>query len=308
MDERLSIAPRQPPRRLILGAAFVLALALSLSPRMTPADAQETKALPGESATAKSAASPRNEPTKDAGAAKGPPAPADKPATPAAVEKVAPVSLPPDKAAADKDAASGSTPPATGKGSTIVVRKGNKTVTITGASDHEFDSVDDFAKTQPGLAFAVVAVVALVFLAPVLAIALIVGYRIKKARMLNETMLKLAEKGIVPPADALQAVAAGSAAGAASVADLSPSAAPLHEQAKALRKRAAWSDLRKGVVMTAIGLGLVIHASIEEREASGVGLVLLFVGIGYLVLWWFEQRPSVPPNDRTGNGRGPGAL
>ena len=64
----------------------------------------------------------------------------------------------------------------------------------------------------------VVAIVTVVFLAPVLAIALILWYRMRKARMLNETMLKLAEKGIVPSADALEALAGGKQAAAVATA------------------------------------------------------------------------------------------
>ena len=78
-------------------------------------------------------------------------------------------------------------------------------VGVLGA-DREFDSFNDFVHTEPGLAFMVVAIVALVFLSPVLAIGLILWYRMRKARMLNETMLKLAEKGVVPPAEALDAL------------------------------------------------------------------------------------------------------
>jgi hypothetical protein len=151
----------------------------------------------------------------------------------------------------------------------------------------------------------IVAIVALVFLAPVLAIALILGYRMRKARMLNDTMLKLAEKGIVPPAEVLDAVVANNP-GAAN-AGLPPAVAPLYEKAKAVRRRAAWSDLRKGIVLGAIGLGLTLFSVLEDRTPNSVGLVLLFVGIGYGVLWWFEQRHLAPSDDNTGGDAGPGA-
>ena len=69
-------------------------------------------------------------------------------------------------------------------------------MTIEGLDpDREFDSFDEFVNNEPALFAMVVAVVAVVFFAPVLAIALILWYRMRKARMLNETMLKLAEKG-----------------------------------------------------------------------------------------------------------------
>ena len=54
----------------------------------------------------------------------------------------------------------------------------------------------------------VLGIVFIVFLTPILIIALIIWYKMRKNRMQNETMLKLAEKGIVPTADALQAAGA----------------------------------------------------------------------------------------------------
>jgi hypothetical protein len=177
--------------------------------------------------------------------------------------------------------------------------------------DREYDSFNDFVDTEPGLAFMVVAIVAVIFLSPVLVIALILWYRMRKARMLNETMLKLAEKGVVPPAEALGALA-GSPTTALAAA---PSAAPIYEQAKQIRRRAAWSDLRKGVILGGIGLGLTFFSMLDDGSPNSVGLVLLFVGIGYLVLWWFEERqfankgaaagaaPTAPPSGGT-DGKG----
>jgi hypothetical protein len=100
-------------------------------------------------------------------------------------------------------------------------------------------------------------------------------------------MLRLAEKGIVAPGEALQAIGtgqAGSAIGAAAAA------APLAEQARALRKQAAWSDLRKGVLMGTVGLALTFYSLFDDRSPNWLGLVLLFVGIGYCVLWYFEDQ------------------
>jgi hypothetical protein len=82
----------------------------------------------------------------------------------------------------------------------------------------------------------VVAIVTVVFLSPVLAIGLILWYRMRKARMLNETMLKLAEKGVVTSGDALEALAGGKTA---AVLQGSATAAPIYEQAKQIRRRAA---------------------------------------------------------------------
>ena len=137
----------------------------------------------------------------------------------------------------------------------------------------------------------VVAIVAVVFLAPVLVIALILWYRMRKARMLNETMLKLAERGVVTSADALEALAGGKQAAVVAAA---AAAAPLYEQAKQIRRRAAWSDLRKGVFIGGVGLALTLYSLLDDREPNALGLVLLFVGIGFVVLWWFEERQLAP--------------
>ena len=42
--------------------------------------------------------------------------------------------------------------------------------------------------------------------------------------------------------------------------------------------------------MGGIGLGLTFFSILDDGTPNSVGLVLLFVGIGYIVLWWFEDR------------------
>jgi hypothetical protein len=284
--------PFAPPRRLILGTALALALVVWLPSRTPAAVAQEPRPAAEAAATApaappKSASSGRPKVSILIGAKEDPEAgTGDKAAghaTPGVVDE---------------------TDGATGK-RTITVTKDGRTVTVTGTpGDKEFDSFDEFVHKEPGLAAMVVAIVAVVFLTPLLAIALILAYRMRKAKMQNETMLKLAERGIVAPVEAMTAVATGTIP--AHVAG--GSAAPI-ERARELRRHAAWSDLRKGVVMGAIGLGLTFYSVFEDRSANGIGLVLLFVGIGYVVLWWFEERQLTP---RGGGvpppGAGPGSA
>jgi len=56
-------------------------------------------------------------------------------------------------------------------------------------------------------------------------------------------------------------------------------------------------------VMSAIGLAMNLYSVIDDRSPNVVALVLLFVGIGYIALWWFEDRkimlaaplPAAPP-------------
>ena len=265
-------------RRLVLAGAVILALAVAQGPRLPDAHAQDAKPAPPAPATPVAPSTPAQPPI----AKKGPSATVEVHTDEKGRKTVtieANEGTPDEEIAKAKDAASvvlGVGPGRHGKG-----------VSVRGLGDDaDFDSFDEFAKNSPAIASMVVVVVAVVFLAPVLAIALILWYRMRKARMLNETMLKLAEKGVVPPAEALGALAGNSNAPLAAA----PSAAPIYEQAKQIRKRAAWSDLRKGVILGGIGLGLALYSMFDDGSPNGLGLVLLFVGVGYIVLWWFEER------------------
>ena len=80
----------------------------------------------------------------------------------------------------------------------------------------------------------VLGIVFIVFLTPILIIALVIWYKVRKTSMQNETMLKLAEKGIVPPGEAMQAIGTGRVEAALG---RSPPAAPLVEQARACAGR-----------------------------------------------------------------------
>ncbi|MEP7183825.1 MAG: DUF6249 domain-containing protein, partial [Betaproteobacteria bacterium] len=295
------VAPPAPPlspgiRRMILGIAFLIALAVSLPHESSPARAQD-----GRPATPTVPAAPASPPMPKApGADEKKGHDASISIRPGSIEIKTP-STDQAKSDADLPASPATTAPSTTH--SVTIEKGGKKVEITGlGSDREFDSFGEFVHDEPALAGMVVAIVAVVFLSPVLAIALILWYRMRKARMLNDTMLTLAEKGLVPPAEALSALTGNAAAAMAT----GSSTAPIYEQAKQLRRRAAWSDLRKGVIMGAIGFGLVLHSMLGDRTPNVVGLVLLFVGIGYAGLWWFEQRRIEPKSD-AGGGAAPGA-
>ena len=169
----------------------------------------------------------------------------------------------------------------------VGVLKQGKRVEVRGfGTDREYDSFKDFVNDAPWLAALVFLLVLLFFLTPLLILVLIIWYKMRKTRMQNETMLKLAEKGVVPPAEAMQALAAQAPAG------IPPSAGPLYEQARQFRRRAAWSDLRKGVVLIAVGMGFMFYSMLADGEPNWVGLICFFLGIGYTVLWFFEDRQA----------------
>jgi hypothetical protein len=52
--------------------------------------------------------------------------------------------------------------------------------------------------------------------------------------------------------------------------------------------------LRKGVIMLGAGFGLSFWSMLDDGTPNSVGLVLLFVGIGYCILWFFEERNPAP--------------
>jgi hypothetical protein len=159
--------------------------------------------------------------------------------------------------------------------------------------DDDFNSFNEALHTAPwvvGLAFLVAGTV---FLTPIILLFGIIWYKLRKTRLQNDAVLRLAEKGVMAPAQAVDAVMSGvspesMAASATPIA--SSAAAPVYEQAVISRRRAVWSDLRKGVILTAIGLAFVFYSMINSSEANWVGLVLLFLGVGYILLWWFEDR------------------
>jgi hypothetical protein len=281
-----STPTRTPRRRLILGAAVALALVVWLAPKVPVAGAQESR----PAATSAAADTPR---PAAGGERRGVSINIGIDADPGPAKDDGATGAPAQDESAKGPAAPTVTDeknPATGK-RTITVVKDGKTVTVTGVpGDREFDSFDELLHNEPTLAVMIIAIVAVVFLSPVLAIALILGYRMRKARMQNETMLRLAEKGFVPPGEAIEAVATG-VAPAQFRAD--GAAATPAERVREIRKRAAWSDLRKGVVMGAVGLALTLYSMLDDGTPNGLGLVLLFVGIGYAVLWWFEERQNV---------------
>jgi hypothetical protein len=310
-----SSAPRPAgvPRRLVLGTAFILALAVWAAPKIPAAVAQDAKPAAVGAVAVPAAPPPPPVPSLPA---------ADTAATPPPKRATAPglaIHINTDeepgaaKDATGKDGAAKTITeerdPVTGE-RTITVKKGHKTVTVAGIGpDREYPSVGDFVHNEPALATMVVLVVAVIFLSPVLAIALILAYRMRRTRMQNETLLKLAEQGVVAPSDAMNAVTTGTmpaqlrANGGATAG--AGTTSPV-DQVRELRKRAAWSDLRKGVLMGAVGLGLVLFSAFDDHSPNGLGLVLLFVGAGFIVLWWFEDRQIKPRQDLGEIPPGPG--
>lgn len=277
-------------RRLVLGGLFAVGAVLAVAPRADDVFAADRPAATVVAQAPAAGDATQAKPAPDAGVA----APsASPPALPARPRSNTPGDDDQD------DEASGSERSHVVIGSHgIVVEKGGKRLRVEGLGrDRDYDSFEQFVRDAPWLAGLVFFTVLLVFLIPLLIIVLLIWYKIRKNRMANETMLKLAERGIVPPAAAIDAVATGTAAQVADAATTAPPAMPAYERARALQRRTAWSDLRKGVILSAIGLGLFMWSMFEDGTPNGLGVVFLFVGIGYCVLWYFEDGTPTARRD-----------
>jgi hypothetical protein len=167
-------------------------------------------------------------------------------------------------------------------------RRGRAVIRID--SDRDFESFKHAMETAPWIVGLIFLVVGSIFLTPVILLIGIVWYKLRKTRLQNEALLRLAEAGVVAPAQAVDAVRSGVMPEAGATAAAKAPDAPAYQQAVATRRRAVWSDLRKGVLLGAVGLSFVMYSAVENSSANWPGFVLLFVGVAYIVLWWLEDR------------------
>src|SRR5437763_8267475 len=123
----------------------------------------------------------------------------------------------------------------------------------------------------------VIPLVGIVFLtifgAPVLIVALIMYFGFSKNRAMHRTVRILAEKGQPIPA------------------------ALLAPPTPAVRQR---SDMRRGVVLCMLGLGLMLFfGAVNEWEGGSwsIGLIPFLIGAGYLIVWKLEggKKKEIPP-------------
>lgn len=273
---------RLPPslRPLVLGGALLAAALCAILPGPSPASASEP--WPARVVVAQAANDAAREAAAEASRAARDAAQEAAAAAKEAVREAAAAAK--EAAATARDAAADADPDERGHR--------HRGLRISGlGGDREYDSFDQFLDRDPALAAMVLGIVFIVFLTPILIIGLVIWYKMRKNRMQNEMMLRLAEKGIVPPADAIAAIGSGRVAPMIGAVAAN---APLGEQVRIMRKTAAWSDLRKGVLMGTVGFALSLYAMFEDGSPSWIGLVLLFLGVGYIVLWYFEDRHAYP--------------
>jgi hypothetical protein len=150
--------------------------------------------------------------------------------------------------------------------------RGRHGIVIDGDKDE--DDLDKLGKVGEDMAIPIVAIVFMsIFGAPVLIVAVILYFGFSRTRMQHRTIRMLAEKGQPIPSGLL--------------------ATP----APAVRQR---SDMRRGVVLTMVGIGLMVWlGAVNDWEggAWSLGLIPFLIGAGYLIVWKLEGKKDIssPP-------------
>ncbi len=125
----------------------------------------------------------------------------------------------------------------------------------------------------PDIAVPIVAITLLtVFGAPVLIVAVIMYFSFSKSRALHRTVRMMVEKG-------------------------QPVPAALLNPPPAQRQR---SDMRRGVVLVMIGLGLMVFlGAVNDWEggAWSIGIIPFLIGAGYLLVWRLDAKNKDNPKD-----------
>ena len=185
-----------------------------------------------------------------------------------------PLSPPASTPAATATISPASTPPSKIEQSIRKKQKKHFGFTI-GGHDKDLDALDRLGDEKSGdIPEFVIPIVAIVFLtifgAPVLIVGLILYFSFSRQRALHRTVRMMVEKG-QPVPEAL----------------LNPPPAQ--------RQR---SDVRRGVVLTMIGVGLMVFlaaANDWEGGAWTLGLIPFLIGVGYLLVWKLDTKKDNPP-------------
>jgi len=151
--------------------------------------------------------------------------------------------------------------------------KGHHGIVIDGDKDEDVDlrKVRDLGED---FAIPIVAIVFMsIFGAPVLIVAVIMYFGFSRNRMMHRTIRMMAEKGQpIPPA-------------------------LLAPPTPAIRQR---SDMRRGVVLCMVGLGLMLFFGAVNQWEGGswaIGVIPFVIGLGYLLVWKLEGKKDIssPP-------------
>jgi Domain of unknown function (DUF6249) len=154
------------------------------------------------------------------------------------------------------------------------IRKRHKKHFGVTIGDKDLDELDRLGSKNSDIPEFVIPIVAItlltVFGAPVLIVGLIMYFSFSRSRALQKTVRMMVEKG-QPVPEAL----------------LNPPPAQ--------RQR---SDLRRGVVLTMIGIGLMaFFGAVNDWEGGAwtLGLIPFLIGVGYLLVWKLDTKRDNPP-------------
>ncbi len=118
------------------------------------------------------------------------------------------------------------------------------------------------AATQGSIPVMAPLIVAIVFGCPVLIVAVLLFYRHRKNVLLHRTLAAMIEKGTPIPPVFL-------------VGD---------------KEKTPRSDLRRGVILACIGLGIAIFFLAQKDEDWGIGMIPFMIGVGYLIVWKINEK------------------
>jgi Domain of unknown function (DUF6249) len=145
------------------------------------------------------------------------------------------------------------------------------TVTVTRHNrdrDHDFDGEDGALMAIPIIAI----IFSMVFGAPVLIVAAIMFFSYLRSRSLHRTVREMVEKG-------------------------QPVPATLFAPPAAVKAR---SDMRRGVVLIMVGIGIMIFfGAVNDWDggAWALGIIPFLIGVGHLIVWKLEgpKEPDKAP-------------
>ena len=153
-----------------------------------------------------------------------------------------------------------------------IEKKLRKHFNFTFDDDHHSASDD-----VPWIALPIVLIVFLaIFGTPIMIVALIMYFSFSKSRAMHRTVRMMVEKGQPVPESLLN-------------------------PPPVIRQR---SDLRRGVVLLMVGLGLMVFfgaCNDWEGGAWSIGIIPFLIGAGYLLVWRldFRRGESLPPKQET---------
>ncbi len=105
------------------------------------------------------------------------------------------------------------------------------------------------------------------FAAMVAVVALVVSMRLKKNRMMHDTLRAMIEKGTPIPPELLNPPA----------------------------QRRPKSDLRSGLIWIGVGIGLTLLSLVQRNNNWPIGLIPLLIGVAFLIAWKFEAKKNGDP-------------